>query len=260
MRATLISDGRGGIPRDFLFEDVDPAELEAALVGPYPTDFPYHCLLVRTDAAVVLVDTGLGAAEHPFGGSGGSLQSELERAGVTPEAVDVVVVTHRHLDHIGGNVRAGAPAFPHARYLMSRIDWDFSTSEASLAEMSPFAVGPAREQLPPLAEAGVLELVDDEVEVVPGVRAFPAPGHTAGHLAVEVSGELLYLVDALFHPLQAARPGWGHGLDAEPEVAEATLRALLDRAVEHDLPVAGSHLEVVFSVECAGDAFRLTPV
>ncbi len=256
--ATLLSDGRGRLPSDFVFDEVEPAELEALLDEPYPSDAPYQCLLVRTSDAVVLVDTGLGAVEHPFGGSGGALTAELERLGVSPEAVDLVVVTHGHLDHIGGNVRAGSPAFPRARYVMSRVDWEFWTSEAELAEMSAVGAGAAREQLPPLAVAGVLELVDGEEEVVSGVRVLPAPGHTPGHLAVEVAGELLYLTDALLHPLQGARPEWGHGLDQEPEVATATLRSLLDRAVRNDLRVACSHVEGVFRVEPADAAFWLT--
>ena len=257
---TLLSDGRGKLPSGYVFDEAEPAEVEALLEEPYPSDAPYQCLLVCTASAVVLVDTGLGAVEHPFGGSGGELTAELERLGVTPDAIDIVVVTHGHLDHIGGNVRAGAPAFPRARYIMSRADWEFWTSEEELAEVSAVGAGAAREQLPPLAAAGVLELVDGEEEVVSGVRVLPAPGHTPGHMAVEVAGELLYLTDALLHPLQAARPEWGHGLDEESATAAATLRALLDLADRNDLPIACSHVEGVFRVEPTDAAFRLTRV
>jgi glyoxylase-like metal-dependent hydrolase (beta-lactamase superfamily II) len=247
----LLSDGRGRLPSEYVFDEAEPAEVEALLDEPYPSDAPYQCLLVRTDAAVVLVDTGLGAAQHPFGGSGGGLPAELARVGVPPEAVDVVVVTHGHLDHIGGNVSEGAPAFPRARYVMSRADWEFWTSEEELATMSAVGAAAAREHLPPLAAAGVLDLVDGEQDVAPGIRIVPAGGHTPGHLAVEVIGELLYLTDALLHPLQGARPELGHGLDEDPEAATATLRALLGRAAA-SAPIACSHVDGVFRVEPAG--------
>jgi glyoxylase-like metal-dependent hydrolase (beta-lactamase superfamily II) len=255
---TLLADGRGRLPSEYVFDEAEPAEVGAALEEPFPDDVPYQCLLVRTDAAVVLVDTGIGAVEHPFGGSGGALPAELERAGVSPRAVDLVVVTHGHLDHVGGNVGEGAPAFPRARYVMSRADWEFWTSEEELATMSAAGAGAAREQLPPLAAAGVLDLVEGEAEVAPGVRVLPAPGHTPGHLAVEVAGDVLYLTDALLHPLQAARPEWGHGLDEDRAEAAATLRTLLGRAASSGLPVAGAHVEGFFTVEPAGEAFALT--
>ena len=255
----LLCDARGNLPREYVFEDGVPAELEALLDEPAPGDVPYQCLLVRTADAVVLVDTGLGAVEHPFGVSGGRLTAELEGLGVAPYVIDVVVLTHGHLDHVGGSVRAGAPAFPNARYVMPRLDWETFTSEAELAEMSATSAAVSREQLPPLAAAGVLDLADAETEVAPGVLMIPAPGHTLGHMAVEVAGELLYLADALLDEIQAARPELGHGLDSDAEAAAATLRALLGRAVQHDLPVACAHLKGVFRVEPAAGAYRLAP-
>ncbi|MGH3036518.1 MAG: hypothetical protein ACRDMU_04990 [Gaiellaceae bacterium] len=89
VETTLLTHGRGRLPADYVFDEVEPPELEALLDEPYPSDVPYQCLLVRTDAEVVLVDTGIGAVEHPFGGSGGRLGAELERVGVQPETVDL---------------------------------------------------------------------------------------------------------------------------------------------------------------------------
>src|SRR5215212_6393708 len=115
----------------------------------------------------------------------------------------------------------------------------------SSSGLSPFAAGPAREQLPPLE--GVLEQISEEVEVTDGVRLVPAPGHTRAHLAVEVgeSGGLLFAVDALLHPLQVRRPDWGHGLDHDAAAAVATRRALLARAAERGHVIAASHWDDV---------------
>lgn len=252
----LLVDGRGGLPRDVLFSDVPTGELDATLGDAYPADLPYNCLLVRSRAQTVLVDTGLGEASHPLGGVGGGLWAELAAVGQRPEDVDVVVISHGHLDHIGGLARDGGPAFPRARYVMSDTDWALWTSEEALAQMPEAVAAPAREQLPPLEAAGVLERVSGEGDVAPGVRALLAPGHTPGHLAVEVQGTLLFVVDALLHPLQVECPELGRGTDADPETAVTTRRSLLARASDRGLLVGASHIDLLFHVERAGDGFR----
>jgi glyoxylase-like metal-dependent hydrolase (beta-lactamase superfamily II) len=243
----ILSDGRGGIPPS-LFDDVAADELAAALgTGAQPVDAPYGCLLVQAKDATVLVDTGLGAARHPFGGTGGALWGELERAAVSPADVDIVVVSHGHLDHIGGLTRNGRPAFPRARYVIAAGEWSHWTSPDVLDGLSELSATPAREQLPPLAEAGVVEQISGEVEIADGVRLVPAPGHTAAHLAVEVgeSNGLLYAADALLHPLHVAHPDWGRGADADPGKAAVTRRALLERASARGHALAASHWDAI---------------
>jgi glyoxylase-like metal-dependent hydrolase (beta-lactamase superfamily II) len=243
----ILSDGRGGIPPT-LFDDVAPDELEAALgAAPQPRDAPYGCLLVQAEDATILVDTGLGSAEHPFGGSGGGLQDELRRAGVASADVDIVVISHGHLDHIGGLTRDGVPAFPRARYLIAEGEWRHWTSPAVLDGISELAATPARTHLPALAEAGVVEQVAGEVEIAEGVRLVPAPGHTAAHLAVEVgaSNGLLYSVDALLHPLHVDHPDWGRAMDSDPAQAVATRRSLLERASARGHAIAASHWDTI---------------
>ena len=120
----LFEDGSGGLPAEVLLANVAPSEREAALADRLEPDgrvtAPYNCLLARVEEQVVLVDAGLGPYEHPLGGAGGRLEKQLRHAGVAPEDVDVVVVTHGHLDHIGGLCRDGEPRFPRARHTISR--------------------------------------------------------------------------------------------------------------------------------------------
>ena len=144
-------------------------------------DVPYGCLLIRTATDTVLVDTGIGDYEHPLGGHGGNLEAALAAEGVAPDDVSVVVITHAHLDHIGGLCPDGEPRFAGARHVISRVEWDWSAQRGN-------AIADA--QLPPLERAGVVELVDPPAEPVPGLRLLAAPGHTPGHVAVEIAGEV----------------------------------------------------------------------
>ena len=210
---------------------------------------PYGCLLARTPGAVVLVDTGLGPHDHPMGGRGGGLEAALAAEGVAPEDVGVVVITHGHLDHIGGLCDDGRPRFGGARHVMARAEWEW------WARQDDPMVG---EQLPPIERAGLLELVDAPAEPVPGVRLLPAPGHTPGHLAVELGGAVLFLADAAIDVLHIEHPDWPMTFDEDPAQSAATRRELLGRAADEGLLVAASHVRAAGTVERAGGGFRFT--
>jgi glyoxylase-like metal-dependent hydrolase (beta-lactamase superfamily II) len=158
----LLSDGRMFLPAEAMFATA-PADQRGD-----GADIPCGCLLIRTATDTVLVDTGLGAYEHPLGGRGGELEAALAAEDVKPDDVDVVVVTHGHLDHIGGLCRDGEPRFARARHVIARVEWDWNAQHGSAI---------ADEQLPPLQRAGVLELVDPPAEPVSGIRLLPARPH-----------------------------------------------------------------------------------
>jgi glyoxylase-like metal-dependent hydrolase (beta-lactamase superfamily II) len=198
-----------------------------AFAATHAWDLHVHAFAVRIAGALVLIDTGIGAAPPPaWGALEGSLMSELALASITPGEVDHVVFSHVHRDHIGGATGAdGEPAFPYATYHLHPADW----AAAVDAEAAPVREAFER-SIRPIADRDRLSVVADDHEVVPGLRLLHAPGHTPGHRAVEVvsQGEELLLVgDALHHPFQVEHPGWSSPNDADPALAIETRRRLL---------------------------------
>jgi glyoxylase-like metal-dependent hydrolase (beta-lactamase superfamily II) len=204
---------------------------------------PYICLVVNTGTHRVLVDTGADGLAP----STGRLLQNLQAEKIMPEDIDTVILTHGHPDHIGGNTDVeGKPTFLNARYVMWKDEWYFWTSgqaEQALDEHSrEVLMRFARENLPPIQDQ--LDLVDHEKEIVPGIRAIAAPGHTPGHMALTISSEneqLLCVSDVVLHPIHLERPEWHAMVDLVPEQVVATRHQLLNRAATDKALVLAFH-------------------
>ena len=215
-----------------------------------------RCLLVETRDALVLVETGLGNKENEkfldiYGVDNAAsddrhpdrLQELIAQAGFSPADVDVVIDTHLHFDHAGGNTfRDGEGqvrvSFPNARYHVQRGEWEWAhrTNERTSASYLPH-------NYEPVMAAGRLELVEGDVEIVPGISVMRTPGHCPGHQSVLVrsGGETAcFLADVI--PTFAHLPlPWIMGYDVEPLVTLESKRALLARAVDERWLLVSTH-------------------
>jgi glyoxylase-like metal-dependent hydrolase (beta-lactamase superfamily II) len=225
-------------PENLLFSNASRESLksiEQAYKLPSPwTEWvsPYICLVVKTDKHLVLVDTGAGGLAPTTG----RLIANLREAGISPDAIDTVINTHAHPDHLGSNTTLdGKPAFPQARYVISRTEWDFWTSAQAEQKLEPHSrdilVGIARRNLLPIKDR--FDLIDGETEIVPGIRSIPAPGHTPGLMVLAIVSKnerLLCISDVVLHPVHLEMPAWFAVVDVLPDSLVETRRRLLDMA------------------------------
>jgi glyoxylase-like metal-dependent hydrolase (beta-lactamase superfamily II) len=205
-----------------------------AFDGPDEWVFHDHCYLIRTPSALILFDTGVGGPETLWAGwvRPGELPGELEAASVAAAEIDVVAVSHAHLDHIGWNVvydgdAGAAPRFPNARYVLQRAEWEEFPAGGDDEDRSAFDLS-----VGPLDALGVLHLADGVERLEGGVTLHPTPGHTPGHqvLVVEGGGDRAVLSgDLANHPAQTAEPSWRTEADQDPEHAASTRAEWLDR-------------------------------
>jgi len=260
----VISDGAMNYALEHVYPDAPQAELSAGLAGRLngqgELPLPYRCVLVETPTARVLIDTGLGPYAAAMGAPAGRLLDNLIGAGFSAADVDVVVLTHAHPDHIGGLIDAGRLVFPDARHVMSASEWNHWTSQDQLARMPEVLAEPARAILPVVGDADVLDLIDGESEVVPGVRLVPAPGHTIGHCVVmlESGGEqAVFLADSILDELQLTHPSWVSAFDMLPEETVSTRTRLLDEAERDASLVLAYHVSGVGHVERRNSGYAL---
>ena len=217
------------------------------------------CFVVRARDRVVLVDTGVGGDGVPGAtwiGTPGRLPEELAAAGVEPDEIDLVVLTHLHLDHIGWNLAWDGdrprPRFPRARYLVQRADWELFAAWGDEDDRAAFDRCVA-----PLQSLGVAELLDGDRVLDDQLSLVHTPGHTPGSQSLLVrsgdDGALLW-GDVANHPAQVGEPDWGPGSDVQPEVARGTRRQLLDRVETEGMWLAPAHFPEPFgTVTRAGD-------
>lgn len=198
--------------------------------------------VVNTGDALVLFDTGLGAMGRE--GGSGQLRERMAEAGYPPQSVDVVALTHSHPDHIAGLMEDGAPAFPNARYVIGRTEYDAWNSGEKIPEQRAQNRELFLKLLPPLAEKTTF--LEPGEDVVPGITAVESFGHSLGHLAYMIESEgksLLLWGDVANHfVFSVEKPEWQVSYDDDKAQAIATRTRILDWVATDKLAVIGFHM------------------
>lgn len=262
------ADGGGAfglVPRVIWQERLPPDDLNRV---------PLHlrCLLVRAGGKTILIDTGLGTKLTPkqtqifgFDQPAGGLLDNLAKMGVTPDQVDLVINTHLHADHCGGNTRLDpqsnrpTPTFPKAEYWVQRLEWAdarYPNERTRATYMADnFAV---------LAETGQLRLLDGDTAVVEGVRTVVTRGHTRAHQSIllESEGELgFFVADLASLRFHFERTAWVTAYDVEPLENIETKRRWQRWAVETGSTVMFQHDPQIKTARLHRDGrhFKLEP-
>lgn len=207
--------------------------------------------VVVLPSATIVVDPGVGNEKRRTVVSDWSdlhttVLDQMFAAGVDPAAVDYVINTHLHFDHVGGNTRLingrWEPTYPKARYVMSAAEFAYWEKRPA-AQMADQHAGFADSVLP-VAEAGLVELVADDHVLNESVRFVPSPGHTPHHVSVLIESReqsALFLGDLMHHPCQIAHPEWSATSDFDADQARVSRMSLVDRYADTDTLVIGAH-------------------
>jgi glyoxylase-like metal-dependent hydrolase (beta-lactamase superfamily II) len=229
--------------RNAPFADVEGA-LDKAFMPHDKLETPFTTLIVNTGRRLILIDTGTGGQISP---TAGSLGDNLAAAGISPSAVDVIVISHFHPDHINGiKDKDDALVFANAEIMVPAPEWSYWMDDVNMNAAA------ADEKLTFRNQRRIFSDIADHIthfqpgaEVASGIETMAAPGHTPGHtvFAIHSDGQsLLVLSDTAQHPAVFARhPDWQAAFDVDGNAAVATRKRLFDRAAADRMLVTGYH-------------------
>jgi glyoxylase-like metal-dependent hydrolase (beta-lactamase superfamily II) len=267
----VISDGVLPIPAATMAYNADSAKLATWLddmfLPPDVLEWPLNVVVVRSGDRTVLVDAGLGL-EFPDFPRAGQLALRLEAAGMDPASVTDVVLTHMHMDHVGGLLGDGL-----RRRLRSDLRVHVAAREAEFWESPDFSHTNMPAPVPDALRSAASRFLDEyrgqlrpfetEYEVAPGVLVSRTGGHTPGHSIVRLASggdRLTFAGDAVFQ-VGFDEPEWYNGFEHDPEEAARVRVRLLRELASTGEALVATHLPFpsVCHVAAAGDVFRCVP-
>jgi glyoxylase-like metal-dependent hydrolase (beta-lactamase superfamily II) len=231
--------------------------------------FSVHALVIEAGEKIIVVDTCVGNEKERLPYKDWHLLQtafleDFTKAGFDPSAVDYVLCTHLHVDHVGWNTMLvdgeWVPTFPNARYLIAKDEYD----HFSRTDIAEFNQRVFNDSVAPVYSAGLMDLVETDHQVCEEVALIPTVGHTPGHVSIRIrSGaeQALITGDFVHHPCQMARLDWGSSADIDAAGADTTRRRVFDEYADTPTLIIGTH----FAGATAGhiirvdDAYRLKP-
>ena len=274
IRVTRVRESASTVPLLGMFPLADAALIEAHrdwLMPEYVDDagdltLSIHALVLESMGKTIVIDTCVG--ERPVPGYEAlsnretTFLADFAAAGFDVNAVDVVMCTHLHFDHVGWNTQlvdgSWVPTFPNARYLFNRTEYDYWDGGAD-----GFAVT-FDTAVRPVLEAGLVDFIDESHRITDEIGFELTPGHSPGHMSVRLSSageEAVITGDMVHHPIQFVAPHWQMSADDDPPRASATRTSFRDRYADTPVRVFGTHFggSSCGHLRTNGDSFRFDP-
>ena len=264
---TVVSDGASvqEKPWETFGTDQPPASVEDLLRSNFlPTQrfvVSYAPAILNTGRDIILIDTGFGEGGRASGS--GKLMASLAAAGFRADQISIVLLTHMHRDHIGGLLEGGVSPFKNARYVANATEFDFWMSDSRKGTPAEANHLMALSHVKPLAPK--MTYVKDGEDVVPGVTAIAAPGHSPGHMLLNLESDgrrIVVVADTVIHyAVSIQRPDWEMRFDMDKVPAAANRKKFLDMIATDRVPFFGYHMPhpSVGYLERSGLGYRWVP-
>lgn len=209
-------------------------------------------ILKTPDKTIVIDTSGGNDKDRPLSPRFHKLATDfparLRAAGVEPDRVDMVILTHLHVDHVGWNTRLDGdrwvPMFPNAEHVVSAVELEVRDPKRGAAARPPGAWNTYNDSVAPILEAGLARIVEGTEVLAPGIELMPIPGHAPGQMGVRVRSEgkeAFFIADVMHNPIQIYYPEWNSKFCEDQDLARKTRARVLDDAADSGALILPGH-------------------